>query len=421
MESDETNNLAFIAINIKANIGECKPDGVIEDAVSANECVQSGRSINVSYKLKNISPIQTSRSSSIGHFLSTDDQLDESDPLLYSRFVPSIDEFSEFDISQNLEIPANTATGAYHILICYDPVDVIMEEHEINNCDSVRIRIIAPGKPDLRPSRITMDDNCFRYGFFYQFDYLVSNDGSGAAEFSTVEYYISRDQQLSADDIFIRSRDIQAIPLCSNLFVEEQIRYSELVKGGSYFLLVVADGPDDVDEESENNNVTSFAVQVKIPDIEIQKNIQEGEEIEAGTRDTFAVEVSNIGNEDAGEFVVGVFLSVDAIFSGDDLLIAQDTVGGLAINETLLQRIPALIPDVSEGMYYLIFRVNIFDGINEADPVNSQCIVRIKIVPEKDPVKDVNDMIEYYFFFYEYYFFQEDVEELTPIMNLNSN
>ncbi len=288
-----------------------------------------------------------------------------------------------------------------------------MEENENNNCDSIPITVFAPGKPDLVPIGLSLDDNCFRYGFFYQFDYLISNDGHSTAESSTVHYYISRDNQLSSDDNLITSRDIQAIAICSDLPVFEQIRYSKLLPGGSYFLLVAADGPDDIDETAENNNVTSFPVQVKIPDIEIQKTIAADLEIEAGTRDTFDIEVSNIGNEDAGEFVVGIFLSQDPFSSGDDVLIGQDTVAALSIDETQQLLMPALIPDISEGMYYLIFRVNIFNGINEADASNSECAVRIKIVPKKDPVKDVKDMIEYHFF-------QENVGKLNPLM-INQN
>ena len=413
MESDESNNCISTSISIKSNQAECKPDGTIFSANTRSLCVQSGLSIDISYLLANQSPFPTTRSSSISHILSKDGRIDQNDRILYNRFVPSLDPFSTFNIAQNLLIPPNLPEGLYRIFVCFDFSNVIMEENENNNCDSILLQVITPGRPDLTPDQIFLPEACLEYGNYYDLSYRVSNIGKSASEFSIAHYYISTDTRKSSDDIFLSEKNIPNLPLCNDIIVEDQFRHNQLVSGGNYFLLVETDAEQDIVEEAEGNNIDFFPITVKIPDIELNKNLVADQEIEMGCPDTLMVGIENIGNLDADEFAVGVFLSKDPWFTGDDVLIGQDTISELQIYETKSLEIETNIPLVSRGVYYLIFKANIHNNINEANPNNSICIVRIKLIPKRPPKKDVDDLIEYYYF-------QENVGELNPLKNLSN-
>ena len=117
--------------------------------------------------------------------------------------------------------------------------------------------------PDLFVAGAFLEDPQADPGDRVSIEYTVFNGGDDDADEPVVGYYLSDDQSISGDDVFIDSEEISDVDSGESEDESEQFTVPG-VNNGVYYILIVADPFGAIPEESETNN--SAALEITIGD-----------------------------------------------------------------------------------------------------------------------------------------------------------
>jgi subtilase family serine protease len=152
-ENDENNNVASKPITISSSL----PDLIVENESVNATTIVAGHTITVNCNIRNRGT-GTANASSVGFYLSTDTRYSSGDVLLGNENVSSLGvNNSSNNISSILTIPNSTSFGNYYILFHADNQNIITEDNEINNVNSVGVITVVICNPatNLTASNIT--------------------------------------------------------------------------------------------------------------------------------------------------------------------------------------------------------------------------------------------------------------------------
>ncbi|MDD1719305.1 MAG: hypothetical protein LUQ25_04535 [Methanoregulaceae archaeon] len=183
----------------------------------------------------------------------------------------------------------------------------------------------------------------------------VRNSGTGSAGAFYANFYISHDTTITTTDTYIGTRHYSGLApgaAGENLNTPVSIPFS--VPGGTYYLGMIIDPYESIEETDETNNVACNlnAVTINNPDLHPHTFSTPGGAVSR----TFTIQssVENIGTGDAGEFYAGFYISPDTTFSTADTRIGSRYYSGLApgvagpnIHTTVT--VPSSVP---AGTYY---------------------------------------------------------------------
>ena len=177
---------------------------------------------------------------------------------------------------------------------------------------------------------LIIEQNSFTHG-----EITVRNTGDSPAGTSTLGYYLSTDQTITRDDI--RVGEIQIGALAPNEFETHSFTRSfSGIPNGIYYLGMFADDLSTVTETSGEDN-TCF---VETPRITIGPQAQPDlvtlifDDLTISGNTLLMdglIDYCNIGTGYAGSSHVGLYLSLDTDFTTDDILIAEEAVGPVAV------------------------------------------------------------------------------------------
>ncbi len=126
--------------------------------------------------------------------------------------------------------------------------------YEFGETEDYTIKIVEPSLPDLAPQLLSIDTTTIGAGAAVNVEVRVLNQSSIDAAASTLAYFLSLDNVLDNNDVFLGEVPIAAIPG----FESDDFQGSSLIPGsttpGSYFLVYEADALDEVNESNEDNN-----------------------------------------------------------------------------------------------------------------------------------------------------------------------
>ena len=174
VESDETNNLAFVNFAVTA---PPKPD-LIVSLISAVNVVQ-GSDLSFSYAIKNSGSVAAGQSWSAWHV--------DQQPTTTTILTPT----NGFDYNSGLAantsstnftdsfITTDLSVGQHTLWVAADEWNSVVESDETNNLSSVNFTVTAPAKPDLIVSLISAVNVV--QGSDLSFSYAIQNIGSAAA------------------------------------------------------------------------------------------------------------------------------------------------------------------------------------------------------------------------------------------------
>ncbi len=224
----------------------------------------------------------------------------------------------------------------------------------------------------------------------------VGNTGDAGADQFVLEFYLSIDEEITTSDT----------PLFGGQAFEEGLAAGESLSAGiypvmqipagtapgKYYLGVIVDKIDAVDECDETNNTHAipFTVTDPCPDLTIAltgpASAAPGDTIDSLVK----ASVGNAGDTGAGRFALDFYLSIDREITFSDILLGLAFEDGLAAGEshsagiTPNMQIP---PGITPGLYFLGVIVDRLGAVDECDETNNTQAVPIRIKgSECDPV-----------------------------------
>jgi subtilase family serine protease len=284
-------------------------------------------------------------------YLSTNSTWETTDLVLGSRSVPLLAGGASHTGNTPVTLPSGAATGLYYLIARCDDGEVLLETAENNNLYSVALRI----GPDLIVSSLTAPTTAGA-GLPLTLTDTTKNQGGGAAESSTTDYYLSLDGVWDAGDQFVGSRVVPALAGGgSNHTATVTFTLSPSTPTGAWYLLARADGLAAVVETLENNNLISRSIQVG-PDL-IVSSLTAPASVVAGQAVALTETTRNQGGGPAADSVTRFYLSANSTLDGGDLLLAERAVSALASGASSSQVTNATIPSgTAAGTWYVIAR-----------------------------------------------------------------
>lgn len=377
------------------------PDLVIATSLTAPATASNGQSLSISWTVKNQGAFEAAPNWFDAVYLSADQTLDtESDTRLTSFFRNSpLGPGLTYDVTANVIVPS-CISGSYYLFVLTDNRQQIFEfdpnlNAEANNSSQPRPIQIVDSTPDLRVTAVG-NPAAGNAGQQISVNWTVANQGTGATAQTrwTDRIYLSPTQTLeSATALLIASFD-RTVALSNG---ESYARTENLTipntAQGNYFVIVVTDANNEVEECTGNLNNTgvgsqSIAISNTLPDLVVQNASSSSNPVGGQTISVDwtvinqgAVAVNNPSWGDA------VYFSSDAALGNDDLRLATaPATGPLATGATYNRQVQATLPIVPPGNYFLIIQAdylgNVFEGQRED---NNLCNVALTIqVPAVD-------------------------------------
>lgn len=326
-ETNEANNSVTVPIaltlpnvDLVVTTGSAPTSANLEDSVTVNWTVANNGTAEAEW-------------SSWGDrlFVSNDQTLDEDDvqvaTLFHSNF-PNLAGGSTYDASRTFTVPASAAGGRF-LLIATDnrgqfshPRGDQAETNDNNNVLALPFQL--PG-PDLVVTTATAPSNAV-LGTPISVSYTIKNQGTFAADHEfggnwSDSLYLSSDQTLDANDIFVESFNSLTSPLTVNgQYTATKTVSLPSAPAGAQFLLVVADGGERVRESTETNNVFSLPITLSGPDLVMTSATTPASAI-AG--DTISVTYTVV-NQGSIAIPEGAFWRDYVYFSTDNVLDSED-------------------------------------------------------------------------------------------------
>lgn len=357
-----------VCIKAFTSTGPTTPDLVIS-SLDAPVNAAPGAAININNTVKNQGSA-ASGSFDVNLYLSADQSLDGTDNLLVGRSVNSLAAGATSSATTLATIPV-TASGSYYILAEADANNTIDESSESNNTADDSIQI---GQADLLVTSVNGTDTTYP-GQPMTINNTVENQGNLAAANLSVGFYLSADSTYDTGDVSLGSRTVSSLAAGSANTASTIVTLDSQTASGSYYIIVVADPNNAVDESDEGNNASdAYLITVNEapkPDLFIS-NLSAPVSAVAGTNVSVVNAVTNEGPGVAGSFPIQFYLSNDSVFDASDIALGSRTVSGLAANSTSSVTTTLTIPSsTTAGSYYILAVADLASNLAEINEDNN--------------------------------------------------
>lgn len=215
------------------------------------------------------------------------------------------------------------------------------------------------------------------------FDLKVRNDGTETANSdSRVGYYLSTDTDFSTNDILLQTDYVPALNPGSTSTEHLNVEVFHLgLDPGTYYVGVIIDYLDEVDESNENDNICFFTnPKLVIHENNFQPDLQCSGDGDLDIDGTF-VEVNYFGIENDGNVSTGTgssvcyYLSTNSTITTNDYLIGSITLPEIDAGETFYRNFSTDVAGmgIPPGTYCVGIIVDCQDDIEESDESNNSC------------------------------------------------
>ncbi len=263
-ELDETNNVVtsvdFVITDTPSNGTQLADLSIVN--LTAPATLTSGTDLPISWTVRNTTAFATTTAIWYDDvWLSQDASIDSNDirigRYLHNRVLQPSGEYSR-SISWPVDIDL---AGTYNVIVQTDSTNMVAEGNGENNNKRVSspATVIALGPaPDLRVSAITLPSQAFS-GRAFSLGWTVQNAGDGTAKAPWADRaFLSLDQIYDpATDIPLGYTDRNAALVGRTEYTATQNYSIPAGVGGAYYVIVITDSTNRVNERQlENNNVT---------------------------------------------------------------------------------------------------------------------------------------------------------------------
>jgi subtilisin family serine protease/subtilase family serine protease len=366
-ESSEANNAGWRSVLIGPDLNV--------SAFSAPSSAAAGGGISVTDTIRNQGG-GGAAATIARYFLSSNFALDSGDLALGSRAVPALAAGAGHSASTALTIPANTATGAWYLIVEADADHALAEALETNN---VSYRSIAVGA-DLTVTAMTVP-MAGSAGQSISVSDTISNPGGGGAQASVTQYFLSANSMLDTGDIELGSRNVPALAGGASNSGAATLALPAGLGTGSWYVIAKADATGAVPETTETNNTSARAMAIG-PDL-IVSAFTAPNAGSAGQSINITETTRNQGGGAAPESVTRYFLSLNSTLDMGDIELGGRTVAALPAGASSAGSATLTIPaNIATGSWYLIVKADASDSLVETAETNNFGTWVIRIGPD---------------------------------------
>ena len=364
-ESDETNNaLAGDQITV---VG---PD-LTMTAVSGPATGSPGMPITVSNTGSAAATGGNAGSFSVGIYLSTDDVITTADTLIGYRIVSSLSAGASSWANTGITIPTTVAPGDYYLGVIADYNNTVKESDETNN--SLAGNQISIVRPDLTMTAVSGPASVGTGTSLTVSNTVSASATGGTAGSFTVGIYLSSDNVITTSDTRIGYRTVSSLATGASSAVDTVVTVPSTLAPGDYYLSVIADYLNAVQESDETNNVLA-GNQITVIGADLTMAAVSGP-ASAGTGKTItvsnAVSAAATGGN-AGSFSVGIYLSTDDVITTADTYVGYRYVSSLSAGASSAADTVLTIPTgIAPGDYYLGVIADYGNTVKEFDETNN--------------------------------------------------
>lgn len=392
VELDETNNIAAIPVTIEANSGDV--DMSIGNLHLSTDMVGATFGVTVSYNVVNNGTVAQEERWKDGIYLSDDATLDAGDILLGQSHLHSFRIPENGGIhphSQEVTIPAGTPVGPKYILVQADDETAVTETDETNNVTAVPLTTYAEGF-DFVVSALSVSSTTVITAEAFTLDHTVMNQGVDLVTDSWRDaIWLSSDDVLDVNDVLLRQshRHTIDVPGFGGTHGHgRDVTIPSTVAAGDYYILVEADGLDEIVESNETNNLASIMVTVEaglgLPDLVIGNPVLGSSSVKAAESVVVSYDETNQGAIDVTmDHWNRFYLSTDATLqeSTDVLLhhsdrIETDILAGTSLADSREVPIPS---DTVPGSYFVIVKADGLGLVEETSEGNNTAAVAVTV------------------------------------------
>ena len=291
-------------------------------------------------------------------YLSTDPIINTSDPAIATFYVSPLAAGVQRAYTIKPIIPVNLAPGIYYIGAIADTGNRVGESNENNNSlAGNQITIIS--RVDLAVTSVSGPASASS-GQQISFTATVRNQGSANAGQFVVTVYLSKDSNISKDDVEMGSGSISGLAAGGQRTLTVNCTIPANLVPGIYYIGAIADRWNNVAESNENNNsLAGNQITILQSDL-VMTSISGPTTAAPGQQIGVVATVKNQGNGSSGGFYVSVYLSADSVitpwddaFETGDLEIGTAYVTGLAAGGQHTFTINCTVPPTLAGTFYL--------------------------------------------------------------------
>jgi subtilase family serine protease len=327
-ETNEINNYVSIPIEIKPATIDLKLSNPIVSATS----IVKGNSLQSNSLITNYGTI-TSPSNVIGYYLSLDTIFDNSDKLITTSVVSSLAENANSNITGSLTILSTINSGDYYLLSVADHLNQIIETDEKNNVVFVPLKVLNQ-TIDLSINQPRISTNQLVKGTTYSLNFALNSVSNSTISTAVVSFYFSKDTLIDINDVQLLDFTLSSVKPMVSTSVSYNFTTPNSLLEGKYYLLVVADKDNKLDETNEKNNTSYIEVNIENPivDLFVSSLTTTSSSIIAGSSFVVNFSVFNNGNSTSKNTDVGIYLSNDSIFDSNDLFIKGSYIPSINSN-----------------------------------------------------------------------------------------
>ncbi|MBE9204984.1 S8 family serine peptidase [Nostoc sp. LEGE 06077] len=264
----------------------------------------------------------------------------------------------------------------------------ITSSNQQNNQVNTQAIALTSAQPDLivqnpvAPASITA-------GSTINLNYQVKNQGAENAFSSYTLFYLSHDQTVSDDDVYLGSDYVDGITGGAYSSESVALKIENNLAAGSYYLLSQANGNGDAIESNVNNNTFAQAINITQTKTDlIIQNAVAPSSISVGESFKVSYRVKNQGVGKAFPSSTMFYLSRDKTVSNDDLYLGSDEIASLNPGAYSSRTVTFSIEkNITVGSYYLLYKA---DGNNNVVETNESNNIVAKAIALKNSFSSTN-------------------------------
>lgn len=367
-EGNEANNaLAGNAIAVNNIAVDLSPT-----AVSGPATANTGAAITLNATVSNLGSAAVG-ASSVNFYLSSDTLITSTDVLVATAAVPALAGGASAIVSVPTSIPATLPTGTYTIGAIADAGNAIIETNENNNARAGNQITTSTLPVDLTMTAVSGPKSA-RDGESISLTATVTNLGTTSAPASTIQWYLSVDNIITAADTPLASVATASLAGGSSRSVSATTTVPGSVPAGTYYLGVIADPENLIAETNETNNArTGSALAVSYGADLVMTAVAGPTSGATGQNVTFTGTLKNQGQAAINQSIkVGFYASVKASITTADKLIATTTVASLGAGASVpLTVTAALSTGLLAGTYTIGAVANYDSAVPESNNGNN--------------------------------------------------
>ena len=375
-ETNETNNVRSLPLTVVAST----IDLTVPNAYLGMASVAPGGTTSTTCYIYNQGNALTN-AATVGYYLSTNAVFDAGDVLLGNTDGP-LNGNGYSTRYANVTVPMGTALGSYYILFVADYQNNVVETNETNNVAAVSLQVVAPGI-DLTIAQAYMSQYSTAPGNSINTSCNILNQGNSTANSSTVAYYLSTNQVLDAGDVLLLTSPGYALVAGQYYTHYDTPLIPAGTVPGNYYVLFVADPQNAVPETNETNNVTTQALLVVAPTIDLtitQAYVYPSVSAPGNVINTNCY-VQNQGNALASSSAVGYYLSTNQVLDASDVLLKIVPGLALAANQYASRNdLPVVPAGTAPGTYYVLFVADPQNVVVESVETNNVASALLAVV-----------------------------------------